>query len=127
MHCNSVLPQSKYIMWLLNISGICCLYFLATVFLASGASFDKLRKRFNLYAIYQVRSLSSPQRRTYRRAHQYKNPSRLIFCFFFTCIEELETSDKKNLNKDFFPYFFIKKVGKNLRDGFYTLRFTPKA
>jgi len=32
------------------------------------AHHESLRKRFNLFAIYQVRSLSSPQRRTYRRA-----------------------------------------------------------
>ena len=75
----------------------------------------------------------------------------LIFCFFFTCVEELETSRQKKVKLKQFPnrtlryasaaaenysgcirsktphYFFIQKVAKNLRDGFYTLRFTPKA
>jgi hypothetical protein len=36
------------------------------------------------------------------------------FCFFFTCVEELETSDKKILKQRFFSLlFYCKKVAKS--------------
>ena len=79
------------------ITIICCLYFLATVFLASGAPFDKLRKRFNLYAIHQVLSQSFPSCRTYRRAHQYKTRRGWFFVSFLLVLRNSKHQDKRKV------------------------------